>query len=175
MKYLKAMAVGILFAASNAMAGPIAVDSGWVGFCFAGAGSHATAGCQNQASSVSGAPFTFTLSGLGLLKVTDAFDSGDIFDIYINSVFAFTTSSPVSTGSYTTNPDVAFASNHYSSGSLLLSAGSYSVDLIAKVSPYNGGGAYLQVASQKSVPEPTPLALLGLGLFGLAIAYRRKA
>ena len=97
MKSIKLAVAGALLAASGAtMADPIAVDAGWYGFCFdAGVGQAAFAGgCQNDGVGEAGNPFTFSLSGNGVLKVTDAFLHGDVFDVFVNSVLAFTTSAP---------------------------------------------------------------------------------
>lgn len=158
-----------------ASAGPITPDAGWYGFCFGDAGSAAEAGCVNEAVGTTGNAITFDLLGPGILKVTDAFNIGDIFDVYIDSVLAFTTSTP-GTGSEVTNPDVAFSSGYYSAGSALLAAGSYTVDIFANTSPFQGGGAYFTVESQAApVPAPATLLLFGAGLLGLGLARRRKA
>ena len=175
MRVLKVLASAALISASAAsMAGPIAVDAGWYGFCFGGPGSAATVGCQNLGVGTEGNPFTFSLGGPGLLKVTDAFDIGDVFDVYVNSVLTFTTSTP-GAGSSTSDPDVAFASGYYSAGSLVLAAGNYSVDVFVNQSPFGGGGAYLEVESRHAVPLPGTLALVGLGLAGFGLRRRRTA
>ncbi len=166
----KLVGVALLAASTASMADPIGVDAGWYGFCFGGAGSPATNGCQNSGIGSAGNPFTFALSGPGLLKVTDAFDIGDTFDVFVNSVLAFTTSAP-GAGASTSNPDVAFASGYYSAGSLLLAAGNYSIDIFANQSPFGSGGAYVEIES--AIPLPGTLALVGLGLAGLGL--RRRA
>jgi hypothetical protein len=166
----KFVGVALLAASTASMADPIGVDAGWYGFCFGGAGSGATNGCQNSGVGSAGNPFTFSLSGPGLLKVTDAFNIGDTFDVFVNSVLAFTTSAP-GAGSFTGDPDVAFASGYYSAGSLLLAAGNYSIDIFANQSPFGGGGSYVEIES--AIPLPGTLALVGLGLAGLGL--RRRA
>lgn len=174
MKSIKLAVAGALLAASGAsMADPIAVDAGWYGFCFGGTGSPATNGCQNDGVGTAGNPFTFSLGGDGLLKVTDAFRIGDILDVWVNGVLAFTTSAP-GAGAETSAPDVAFGSGYYSAGSLLLGAGNYSVEIFANTSPFGGGGAYMEVETRgTTVPEPDALALCGLAL--AALAWTRKA
>jgi hypothetical protein len=176
MKKLKSLAIAAALSASaSAFAGPITADAGWYGFCFGAAGSGATAGCQNQGVDVTGNTITFTVAAPSLLKVTDAFNSGDVFDVYIDSVLAFTTSAPVMGGVYSENPDAAFSSGYYSAGSFLLNAGSYSVDIIASASPFGAGGAYVEVESASVVPSPDSFWLTGLGLLVLAALRRKKA
>jgi hypothetical protein len=150
-----------------ALAGPIVVDAGWYSFSVAGVGSPA-----------SGNPFTFTAVGPVLLKVTDAYLVGDVFDVYVNSVLAFTTSSP-GPGPYpadvfTNNPDEAFASPLWSSGSIWLNPGSYSVDIFARAAPWPGSaGAFIEVESAAAIPEPVSTVLVGSGL-AVAWLLRRR-
>lgn len=157
-----------------AVAGPITVDAGWYGFCFTGVGSPATPGCQNGAlAGTTGNPFTFTALSSVLLKVTDAFQYGDQFDVNIAGVGNFATSVVAAVGSGTSDPDIAYADPLFSHGSWLLTAGVYSVDIFANASPNGSGGAYVEVISAP-VPEPTTYALMALGLAGLAAVSRRR-
>jgi hypothetical protein len=162
----------IFLMTTSVYAGPINVDAGWYGFCFGGDGSAATAGCQNSGIGVSGNSTTFTTLVPVLFKITDAFDKGDQFEVYINSVLTFTTPDVPVVGAAVSNPDLAFADLSYSHGSWLLNAGSYSINVFAYDSPWGGGGAYLEVETA-SVPEPTTILLLGLGLMGLAGVKRK--
>jgi hypothetical protein len=174
MKVVLRITAPLLLFAALATAGPIAVDAGWYGFCFGGTpGSPATAGCQNLGIGTAGNSMTFTASGPVTLQVTDAFAKGDMFDVNVNSVFAFTTSSVPTASSSTTDPNVAFADPTYSHGSITLGAGVYSVDIFTNTSPYQGGGAYVSVVS--AVPEPAAWLLLASGLGLLTVRRRFRA
>ena len=173
MRFLKlALAAGMVAASASSFAGPIATNT-WIGFCFdPGSGNEVTDGCKNQADGSSGSPFTFSLSGPALLKVTDAFVFGDTFDVFVNSVLSFTTGggSHVAT---TTDPDEAFDGGSYDKGSVLLGAGNYSVGIFTKSTPGGLGGAYMQVLEQGVVPTPGTMSLVALGLLA-ALTRRRK-
>jgi hypothetical protein len=170
-----ALAVMVGFAVP-ASAGPVAVDAGWYGFCFAGVGSPATAGCQNSGVGNTGNPFTWTSSAPTLLKVTDAFEYGDMFNVNIDSVLYTTSVVPTTFTGSVVNPDTAFADAGYSKGSWVLAAGSHSVNIFANASPYGGGGAYLEVETYRgTVPDAgSSLLLLGMGLAGLS-AWRKRS
>jgi len=163
---------GLLIVATPAtvQAGPITIDSGWYGFCFDTPGP-ATPGCANDAGQTSGNAFTFNALAPVLLKVTDAFLYGDIFDVYDGLTFLFTTSPSAIGGGVTTDPDLAFADPLYSSGSILLAAGAHAINIFNTSGPVSGGGAYMEV--ETAVPEPVTLALVGGGLLGLAFRRRR--
>jgi len=165
--------VGAMTAAPvTSQASPIAVDAGWYGFCFGGAGSPATSGCQNSGVGVTGNSTTFNALAPVLFQITDAFNYGDTFDVWVDGVFAFTTNAVASALGGVSDPDAAFADPLYSHGSILLAAGLHSIDVFANASPFGGGGAYLQVIS--AVPEPATLALLGIALAGLAVRRRSR-
>jgi hypothetical protein len=177
MKSLKfALAAILLSVSAVSFAGPITPGAGWYGFCFAnGPTNPATDGCQNQGVGSSGNSFTFALASAGTLNVTDAFVFGDTFDVYINSVFAFTTGGGTHTGAETINPDTAFAGGAYDTGSLALVAGSYIVDIFTHETLGGAGGAYIEVLGRAApVPEPGILSLVALGLLGVAAARRRR-
>lgn len=169
--YLSIALVALLIAVPS-YAGPITVDAGWYGFCFGGAGSPASEGCQNSGIGECGNPISFTATSAVLFKITDAFDYGDNFQVWINNALALTTPVVESGSGSVSDPDTAFSNPAYSSGSLLLPAGIYTIEVYVVNSPYSGGGAYLEVETA-SVPEPATMLLFGAGLIGLA-GLRRK-
>ena len=168
------LATATLFGAQTANAGAISVDGGWVGFCFdAGANQPATAGCQNDANSISGNPFTFTSVNSMLLKITDAFVVGDTFRVNDGTNDILFTSAPGAGPGGVNDPDAAFASGYYSAGSLLLAPGAYSLSVFT-VNTVSSGGAYLRVDTAQSVPEPASLPLVGLSLAAAWVIRRRR-
>lgn len=176
MKCLKIALGSTLLAASlSSVAGPITVDAGWYGFCFAsGAGNPAVSGCQNDGVGSTGNDITFTLTGPGLLKVTDAFVPGDLFDVFVNGLLAFSTSG-AGTGPNLSDPDAAYGSGYYATGSAVLGAGAYTVQVITGTNT-GAGGAYIEVESTTApVPEPGALALVGIAMAGLAWSRRCRA
>ena len=172
-RLLMAVAGAVLVAgAAVSHAGAITTGS-WVGFCFGGADSPASVGCQNDATQTSGNAFTFSLLTPMVLAVTDAFQFGDTFSVFEGATLLFSTPIvPVNAITGTSNPDIAFADPGFSHGSILLGVGSHSIDIFADVSPFGGGGGYVSVGV---IPEPEIYAMLaaGLGLMGY-VARRRK-
>lgn len=163
----------IICAAIPLWAGPITVDAGWYGFCFGDPGSPASAGCQNDGVGVTGNPTTFTAAVPVYFKITDAFNTGDSFDVNIDSgAIVFTTPSVAAVSGPVTDPDLAFADPAYSHAIVSLSPGPHTVDVFAHDSPFGGGGAYLEV--QAVVPEPGTLILLGAGLLATVLLRRRR-
>lgn len=161
-RILKSMVIVGMLAATQAQATAVAVNGGWVPFSFGGVGS-----------SFSSEPFTFSLAGPGVLKVTDAFLSGDRFEVFDFLASLGLTSAPGSSGdAIGADYDGAFADSRWSSAAFALGAGSYSITGVAVDSPFGSGGAALRV--DERVPEPASALLLSLGLLGLGLA-RRKA
>ena len=81
----------------------------------------------------------------GVLKVTDAFLSGDRFRVRVlqgaSVIAAFNTSVPSDGFSIGADYDAAFASRNFSSGRALLPPGRYRLEITVTQSPFGSGGA----------------------------------
>jgi len=180
----RAVAVGLLAVAPALWAGPIAFDT-WGQFAFADAGSGAI-GCDPADPAggfcipSSGTPtifldapaWTFTAPAGALLTVTDAFLSGDQFEIFDFGIFVGMTSLPGQGIDCGDDPVVCLGTVGMSAGTFALAAGSHAITLVPLLSPEGSGSGYLIVAA--AVAEPGSLALLGLGIVGLALVRRYR-
>lgn len=87
----------------------------------------------------------------GLLQVTDAFNSGDRFNVSVfrggSLVATFNTSTP-RLGHHTTDYDAAYASRNFSSGATELDPGIYRVQIRVLESPFGAGGAALKLGAR---------------------------
>jgi hypothetical protein len=123
-----------LATANPAAATPLPVGSGWRSFSFTGVGSGA-----------SGNPYTFVAASPATLEVTDGFAPGDQFAVYDKGVLLGNTSA-VPTGSAScSNPDSCFTDPAFSHGTFQLPIGMHSIKIVAIVSPFGSGGAWLRV------------------------------
>lgn len=174
-------------AALPAHAGAIALDT-FLQFSFTDAGSPAT-GCEPADPAgqfcvpSSGTPTQFldapgwtfdAPAGGALLRVVDAFESGDQFEVFDFGVsIGFT--SLVPRGAFSDcgdDPVNCLADPIMSKGSFALGAGSHSLSIVPVRSPNNLGSAYLDV-SAAAVPLPGSLLMAALGL-GLMRLPRRE-
>lgn len=169
------LATGFAVAPIASHADAIVVNAGWYGFCFGGTGSAATSGCQNSGIGTSGNSTTFTAAGPVLFQITDAFNAGDTFDVWVDGLYQFTTNPVPQSNPGISDPDLAFADPAYSHGQILLGGGFHTIDVFASASPFGSGGAYLQVITARGVPEPGTVALIGIALAGLALRRRTNA
>ncbi len=178
MNLLGLAVAGALVAGTSAHATTLTLDSGWQEFNF------------NQTGSVWSEDFTFTLLDTAYFAVTDAYCAGDQFEFSVNGTVEGVTSTPFYDGSCTGptatfDPDFAFASPLWSSGEIELGAGVYTLSGLATLSPFGGGGAFVQLSSTSlggpviepptpAVPLPASGILLIAGLGGMAALRRRK-
>jgi hypothetical protein len=175
---------GCALASSPASAGPIATGD-WLEFGFTDVGALAT-GCDpadpagpfcisssgTPTNPLDAPPWTFTAPGGGVqLTVTDAFLSGDRFQLFDFGVSIGLTSLPaagiaVDCGD---DPVPCLANPAMSHGVFLLGAGNHSLTLRPTLS-LGGGSGYLRV---DVVPEPATLLLVATG-FGLTVIRRAR-
>ncbi|MCP2730194.1 PEP-CTERM sorting domain-containing protein [Limnofasciculus baicalensis] len=150
---------------------------GWNDFIFGDVGEVANPGTFD---------FTVPKQG-GILKVTDAYSVGDVFDIFNLGTLLGGTSFVEQGESITGDPDKAYADSHYSSGRFVLAEGNYSISIKPSVSPAQIGKAYIRwdeaiIPTEPptdngvaSVPEPSSvLSLLALGAIGIVSNLKRK-
>jgi len=183
-----ALATGLMAMAPAVLAGPI-LGSTWYEFGFTDVGVSAT-GCDpadpggpfcipssgTPTTFLDAPPWTFTALSSTALTVTDAFTSGDRFEVFDFGISIGFTSLPVA-GAFVDcgdDPAVCLATAGMSVGTFVLAAGDHSITLSPILSPDGGGAGYLRIAAA-AVPEPGTLALAMLGLLSLyPLRLRRR-
>ncbi len=165
---LAALALGT--SAAPAFASSITLGGGWVADQISAADPTPS---QNSA-------YTFTLTGFGMFRVTDAYVAGDTFyvrDGSSNLILTTTIGSPPSNPSGfgdNSTADTAWSSSSYGHGEVLLFPGSYSLTVTGDGAGGVPAGFFVRLDA--AAPEPSTLALLGLGGAGLAAwSVRRRA
>jgi hypothetical protein len=185
--------IAVLFvcviASARASAGPIPIGE-WLEFGFTEPGVGAT-GCSpddpagnfcipsfgTPTSFLDAPAWTFTAPATGAtLLVTDAFLSGDQFEILDFGIPIAFTSPPAAAGAVDCGDDPVpcFATAGISTLLQALAAGDHSLTIAALQAPSGGGSGYLRIdAVTAPVPEPGTLLLMATG-FGIAAIRRRS-
>jgi hypothetical protein len=158
----------------SAHAGPIVTDV-WYEFSFGAPGTSAD-GCApadpaglacvpslgTPTTFADAPPWTFTVGAMGaILTVTDAFDSGDSFELLDFGIPIGFTSIPGAAVDCGTDPVPCLADPDMSHGFFAMVPGDHSIT----IAPLTGGfgAAYFIIDTARSVPEPFTLVLLGTG------------
>jgi len=181
-----AAAAALLMLAPTVCAGPIALNT-WLEFAVSDPGVDAT-GCDpddpngpfcipssgTPTQFLDAPPWTFSAPASGAsLRVTDAFESNEQFEVFDFGASVGLTSAPAATAIVDCGDDpvVCFGTAGMSRGTFALASGSHSITLVPVLS--QGGAGYFQVVAA-AVPEPGVLALLALGLTSVAALRSRR-
>jgi hypothetical protein len=146
----------------------VTVGSGWLQFAFGAIGLDArgclpadpsgflcTASSGNNSTFVGSAPWTF--SGSATLILTDAFQSGDVFQVFDNNTLVGTTTAPTANLNCGSDPEVCKTTAGMSTGTFSLGAGNHSITIRpSTLAPGTFGGvAYFRVDTGGTGGNPT--------------------
>ncbi len=118
--------------------------------------------------------FTAPVTG-AVLKVTDAFKSGDAFQIFDFGNLVGSTSLPSLEGNCGNNPEACFQDPLSSHGIFDLAGGNHSISIVPIASPYGAGAGYFQIAQAAPIGEPTSIfSILTFTTFATGYVLKRK-
>jgi hypothetical protein len=119
-------------------------------------------------------PWTFTApTGGATLLVTDAFETGDQFEVLDFGTPLGFTSVPTPGFDCGDDPVPCSMDPTVSSAVFLLGAGDHSITIAPLIAQPLGGAGYLRV-TQTQIPEPWELPLLAIGLLALGLVRQRS-
>lgn len=140
----EAMEEGLEDLAVNAKDVHLKVGAGWYNFTF-----------TNQYS-FANRNFLFQTEKQTLLRITDTFCAGDVFQVYDWGQFLLqTTPVNITCDNYTPLPDVAWPSIGWSSGYYFLDPGCHNITIQVIQSPYTAGAANIRVDYEFAHPSKT--------------------
>jgi hypothetical protein len=150
---LAVVAMVVAFAAVSATAATLPVSTNWSTFNW------------SSGPGVMAIPsFDLTTGGLTTIQVTDAYITGDQFEVYVDGLLKLTTNSVREMGgSYAASGDDAWPDARYSKGWFDLGAGDYVIE-IKNIAGYTSGDGYIRAIQGEAVPEPMSLVLGAMGL-----------
>ena len=158
--------------------GNIITNSPTTGAAYLSTDSATTVLGSSPSGGIQVSSWAFDFSSPVLLTLTDLNTDGDSFKVYDNSTLILTTSTPLNNGTNCGNdPAVCVNDSYMSHGSVSVGAGSNVitiVDLTVNDQSPSGSAAFELTGNVSAVPEPTTLSLMGLGLGGLLLGWRRK-
>jgi hypothetical protein len=119
--------------------------------------------------------WSFTLNQLGTLRIIDALEAGDSFQLEMNGINASTIfNAPANQNGCDIDPVVCQSAPGIATLAVDLGPGAYSFDIRALNSPQGGGIGFFIVESNNVVPEPTTYFLSACLLTGLCIFRKRQ-